>query len=67
MTTKFEIKELEKIVEPEDLVDCLDSLLDNDKISSYYYDFENGTVTLEIPNNVVIEELFNNDTKRNIQ
>jgi len=58
MTKRFLIQELEEIVKPYDLLDSLDSLLQNGKLSSYYYDYECGEVELEIPDSVVIEELF---------
>lgn len=58
MKVKFPIPELEKIVHPDNLIDTLDSLLDNRKLSSYYYNWEDGVVLLEIPDSVVIDELF---------
>lgn len=58
MQVKFGIPELEKIVEPEDLISVLDNLLDIGKFESYYYDWENGYVLIDIPESVVIEELF---------
>lgn len=62
MTKRFQVQELEDIVKPYDLIDTLDSLLDNGKLSSYYYDYELREVELVIPESVVIEELFNIDS-----
>lgn len=62
MTKRFQIQELEELIKPHDLIDTLDSLMKNGKLDSYYYDFEGGEVELEIPDNVVIEEMFNQDT-----
>lgn len=59
MLKKFPIQELEELLKPYDLVDCLDSLLSNGKLVSYYYDYDNGEVELEISDSAVIEEMFN--------
>lgn len=62
MTKRFQIPELEEIIKPHDLIDCLDSLLANNKLVSYYYDFENNEVELEISDSAIIENLFDNET-----
>lgn len=63
MTVRFEISELEKVVEPDNLLDVLDSLLAIGKLSEYYWDWQCGEVELEIPERVAVEELFSDFTK----
>lgn len=58
MTKIFQIKELEELVAPYDLVDVLESLLKNGMLESYYYDYICGEIELDIPKNVEISEIM---------
>lgn len=58
MTKVFQIKELQELVAPDDLIDVLESLLKNGFLSSYYYDYVLGEVELDIPKNVEINEIM---------
>lgn len=58
MTKRFTIKELEDVVKPYDLIDVLDSLMENQYIDSYYYDFENGQIEMDIPKGTEVMEIL---------
>lgn len=58
MTKIFQIRELQELVAPDDLVDVLESLLKNGMLDSYYYDYVLDEVELEIPKNVEINEIM---------
>lgn len=58
MTVQFDISELEKLVEPDNLLDVLDTLFDEGKILQYQYDWENGYCFIEISEKTVIEDIF---------
>lgn len=55
---KFDISELEKVVHPDNLIDVMDSLLQEGKLLNYFWDWQNGVVEMEISKSAIIEELF---------
>jgi hypothetical protein len=74
MTVVFLIKELEDVVAPHNLIDVLDSLVDNDYVESYGLDWETGEVVIDVPAHVEISEIFKgfedlreSKPKRNLQ
>lgn len=58
MTKVFDIKDLELIVEPNDLIEVLDSLVANGYLSSYYYNWEVGEVELEVTKSAEVQEVM---------
>ncbi len=62
MTKTFNIELLEATIEPYDLVDILDSLYDNGMVTSYDIDYRNGTVTVSVPLDVEISDLFSDES-----
>jgi hypothetical protein len=67
MQAKFEISILEKLVAPENLLDLLDQLMNDGKLDEYYWDWENGYVTLTISKKAIIDELFRTANKDKLQ
>lgn len=60
MTKFFTVSELKAVVKPYDPIDVLDSLLDMELIKSYYWNYENGVVEIDIPKDVEIKEIMDN-------
>ena len=58
MKKVFTASKLAAIVAPTDLIDVLDSLLDNGLLEEYYYDFELDEVQVNIPKDVEIKEVM---------
>lgn len=58
MTKIFDIKDLELIVEPHDLIDVLDSLVDNGYLDSYYFNWEIGEVEMEVSSSAQVENIM---------
>lgn len=57
MTKTFLIQELEDTVKPNELIGVLEVLVDNGYLWSYDLDFTNGTVTLDIPRSVEVQNI----------
>lgn len=58
MIQKFSIKALEDTVEPYDLIDVLDSLMENEYIEGYYFNWETDQVEIDVPRHVEIAEIL---------
>ncbi len=58
MTKTFMISELEDVVKPNELIGVLEVLVDNGFIWAYDMDFTQGTVTLDIPRAVEVQNIL---------
>lgn len=57
MTKTFIISDLEDVVKPNDLIGVLEVLIDNGYLWAYDMNFTEGTVTLDIPKSVEVQNI----------
>lgn len=58
MKVQFSIEELENSIYPDNLLDTLQSLMDNKMIEGYLVDYRNGTILIEVPKDVEVREIM---------